>query len=423
MSDATYVEPVADPSASERQEYVSKRGRRILTALIIVLVILLLLAAALLYQLLKGPDAPSAEETGGVTWVRSIYGYGPDVSQMIEPASVSVGDGGTLWVTDGIRGRVLSFNGSTGDLVDVLEPANIASWEDELRYPSSIAVTPDGWIYVAESTYDRVRVYDPSGNLQQTLEVPSPLSVAANEEMAIIGAESGFAAYTRDGEIMGIIGTKGQEEDQFDKVNGVVLDEDNNAYIVDSFNNRISKYDGEGVRVWMVETGPPGNQAFGDRPHSEELAELKDQYPALLQVPMGATIDGTGRLIVIDMLDFSIAAFDREDGSFLGKWGTYGEADGLFMYPGDISYDAAYDWFVVADSGNNRVQVVRIPDSGGELEAPLRRALSGPLRACGFPLLVLLVILTIWALKRRRDRVQQEAAARDGELDRSGLPE
>ncbi|MDZ4181021.1 MAG: NHL repeat-containing protein [Coriobacteriia bacterium] len=421
MSDTSYVEPGLDQSASSQQEYVSKRGRRILTALIIVLLLLLLLAGALLYQLLRVPDAPSVEETEGITWIRSIYGYGPDISQMIEPAAVSVADGGTFWVTDGVRGRVLSFNGSTGSLEAILQPGNIASWEDELRYPSSVAVAPDGWVYVAESTYNRVRAYDQNGDLQQTLEVPSPLSVTANNEMVLIGAESGFAAYTRDGEIIGIVGTKGQEEDQFDKVNGVALDDDNNAYVVDSFNNRISKYDAEGFLLWMVETGPGGNQSFGARPHSEELKELEEQYPALMQVPMGATLDGSGRLVVIDMLDFSIAAFDTEDGSFLGKWGTYGEADGMFMYPADISYDAAYDWFVIADSGNNRVQVIRLPDSGGQIEAPLRRALSGPLRACGFPLLVLLIILTVWAVMRRRDRSKRDRAALPDQAASNGV--
>ena len=411
MADAAYLEPGLDPSGNAPQEHVSRRGRRSLTALIILLIILLLLATALLYQLLRGPDAPSVEDAGGVTWIRSIYGYGPDISQMIEPASVAVTDGGTFWVTDGVRGRVLSFNGSTGNLEEFLQPANLASSEDELRYPSSVAVAPDGWFYVAESTYDRVRVYDESGNLRQTLEVPGPLSVAANNEMALVGAGSGFAAYDRDGSIMGIIGTKGQGEDQFDNVNGVALDEEDNAYVVDSFNNRISKYDGEGFLLWMVETGPPGNQTFGQRPTPEELEELEEQYPPLMQVPMGATLDGSGRLVVVDMLDFSIAAFDTEDGSFLGKWGTYGEADGRFMYPADISYDAAYDWFVVADSGNNRVQVIRLPDSGGERDAPLRRALSGPLRACGFPLLLLLIILTIWVVMRRRDRSREDQAA------------
>lgn len=411
MADTQYVESDLDPSGSEPQEYVSRRGRRTLTALIILLIVLLLLATALLYQVLKGPESPSAEETDGVTWIRSIYGYGPDVSQMIEPASVAVTDGGTFWATDGIRGRVLSFNGSTGNLEAVLQPGNLASSDDELRYPSSVAVAPDGWLYVAESTYDRVRVYDENGDLRQTLEVPGPLSVAANDEMVLVGAGSGFAAYDRDGTLMGVIGTKGQGEDQFDNVNGVVLDEENNAYIVDSFNNRISKYDGEGFLLWMIETGSPGNEGFGQRPDSEELKELEERYPPMMQVPMGATIDGSDRLVVVDMLDFSIAAFDTEDGSFLGKWGTYGEVDGRFMYPADIAYDPEYDWFVVADSGNKRVQVIRLPDSGGEREAEFRRALSGPLRACGFPLLLLIIILTVWAVMRRRDRSRESEPA------------
>jgi DNA-binding beta-propeller fold protein YncE len=409
MTDKTYDEVLDGQLHEEEVEYVSKRGRRILTVLIIILILLLLLAAALLTQLLRGPTAPSTDELEGVTWIRSIYGYGPDVSQMIEPAAVAVDpEGGSLWVTDGIRSRLVKFNGSTGVLIEVFEPGNVESSEDMLRYPSSVAVAPDGWMYVAESTYDRVRAYDEDGNLRQTLDVPAPLSIAANDELLIIGAEAGFAAYDRDGNPLGIIGTPGQGEDEFDKVNGVALDSDNNAYVVDSFNNRIRKFDADGFPVWTIETGPPGNQGFGDMPDSGDLTERADQYPAFMQIPMGATIDGAGRLIVVDMFDFSIAAFDREDGSFLGKWGTFGQVDGKFMYPADISYDAAYDWFVVADSGNNRAQIIRLPGSGGDAEAALRRLLSGPLRACGFPLLVLLIILITWAVLRRRNRAAQE---------------
>jgi len=416
MTESTYDEVTAGQAAVEAEkEYVSKRGRRILTALIIILIIILLITTFLLTQLLRPAGIASQEELGGVTWVRSIYGYGPDISQMNEPASVAAAPGGEgLWVSDQIRQRLIKYDPS-GRLLEIFT----GDPDDEaiLAFPAKITVAPDGWIYVAEPTYDRVRAYDENGQVQYTIEVPSPMSVAANDEMFVIGAMAGFAAYTRDGELMGIVGTRGKGEDQFDAVNGVVLDEDNNAYIVDTFNNRISKYDEEGFLVWMVDTGPPGNQAGANQMSEEQIAENADQYPALMQVPMGATLDAAGRLLVIDLLDFSIAAFDTEDGSFIAKWGEHGDEDGKFMYAGDISYDPAHDWFVVSDSGNRRAQIIRLPDSGGGALSDARRLLSGPLRACGLPLLLLILMLIAWVVIRNRRKKNELAAADAGTGD------
>jgi len=399
----TYDEMVVDAPLPEEKEYVSRRGRRILTALIIILIIILLITTFLLTQLLRPAGIGSADDLGGVTWVRSIYGYGPDISQMVEPASVAIDPaGGELWLSDQVRFRLVKFDGSTGGFVDEM-PGDPTS-EESFTYPSNIEVAPDGWIYVAESTYNRVSVFDDTGAFVERIEIPSPLSVAANEDMVIIGAQAGFAAYDRDGELIGIIGTRGKAEDQFDMVNGVALDDDSNAYVVDSFNNRISKYDPEGFLLWMTETGRPGNESFGDQMNAEELAALADDFPAMMQVPMGATIDAAGRLVVIDLLDFSIAAFDTEDGSFLGKWGVYGEEDGKFAYPADIEYDPEFDWYVVADSGNRRAQIIRLPESGGDAASAARRLLAGPLRACCVPLVLLLIMLVAWVVLRNRKR-------------------
>lgn len=413
MSSTTFEAAPTDLAQERKGEYVSKRGRRLLGGLIIILIIILLLAVALVLQLLNPAGTSDDEELGGVIWIRSIYGYGPDVSQMIEPASVAVTPGGgDLWVTDQSRYRLVKFDGATGDFIAEFDGSTASG--DPIRYPSHVKIAPDGWMFVAESTYNTVRVYDESGALQQVVDVPSPLSLAVNDEMFVIGAQAGFSAYSRNGELLGIVGTRGQGEGQFDGVNGVALDDENNAYVVDSFNNRISKFDPEGFLVWEVLSGPPGNQAFGSMMDSGDLAEMADQYPALMQVPMGATIDAAGRLVVADLLDFTIAAFDTKDGSFLGKWGAYGREDGQLAYPADIQYDEGYDWYVVADSGNRRAQVIRLPGSGGSNEAAMRRLLGGPLRACALPLLALLILIALRVFLRLRRDKRQEAVLEGG---------
>jgi hypothetical protein len=109
--------------------------------------------------------------------------------------------------------------------------------------------------------------------------------------------------------------------------------------------------------------------------------------------------------------------FDPKDGKFIAKYGEYGPQDGQLIYPSSIDYDSQRDWFAVADSGNSRVQIVRIPDSSsqGGPAAGIRRALSGPLRACLVPLLLLLVLLILFVWRsRRRKKEQQLAQQNDG---------
>ena len=56
--------------------------------------------------------------------------------------------------------------------------------------------------------------------------------------------------------------------------------------------------------------------------------------------------------------------FSAEDGEFIAKYGAYGRDDGQFIFPSSIDYDPDRDWFAVADNGNSRVQIIRIPGSG-----------------------------------------------------------
>lgn len=404
------VEPRFDEEAPapEKTKVKSRRGRRLLVTAIILLLILLLITSVVLVGLMRPKGAPHAADLEGVTWIRSIYGFGTAPGEFVDPASAAIDPaGGTFWLADQSRFRAVRFD-ENARLLKVFEGDPDAGPEGKFDFPSRIAIAPDGWMYVVQSTYGNVKVYDENGKFQHVLSVPSPSSIAVSDDMVVVGAVSGFVAFDRAGQLIGFVGERGIGEDQFDTVNGVALDKGDNAYIVDSFNNRISKYNKEGDRLWIVETGPPANRA-GSNMGGTATEENQSKYPAMLQVPMGATIDGAGRLIVIDLLDFSISAFNTEDGTFLGKWGTFGSEDGKFFYPADIDYDPALDWFIVSDSGNQRAQIIRLPDSGGTIQSAARRLLAGPLRACCFPLILILILLVSWVVLRNRKR-RREAA-------------
>jgi hypothetical protein len=134
MSESVHEELIAESADKGPGEYVSRRGRRMLAALIVILIIILLLTTLLLTQLLRPAGVPDQGDLGGVTWIRSIYGYGPDVSQMIEPSSAAVArEAGQIWVTDQVRFRLLKFDAGNGNLLQEL--AGDATRDDTVPYP------------------------------------------------------------------------------------------------------------------------------------------------------------------------------------------------------------------------------------------------------------------------------------------------
>jgi len=397
---ATPVEP-AKPTKS-------RRGRRILGLVLIVLLLLLAAAAYLFIRLTATPGDRSGVDTGGLEWVRSIYGMSdaPADQLTLAQAAVTAPDG-SIWVTDANHQSLMNFTADGRYQRTYKGPA-----DTPLFSPSRFAIDADGTFYIAETTLDSVRVLDSDGQESGSFGIPQPVSVAVAGDRVVVGSVSGFAILDRTGKPLQIIGSRGKGDQQFDYVHGVAIGANGNVYVADSFNNRLSAYDRNGKRLWIVRTGKPANSAEFDAKAGLTVEEAKNQQlkgEDALQLPLGMTIDGAGRVVVIDMFDSTLAVFDPADGKLIGKYGEIGAEDGQFFYPASVTYNAAHDWFTVADQLNNRVQIIRLPGSaaGNGAVAGIRRAFTGPLRACIFPFLLIVLATIAWlvyrAVRKRRE--------------------
>lgn len=410
----TQTPAVAADSGQGSEKYKSRRGRRLFILLLLLLLTLLGFASYFLLRLITPAGAPSqGDDLAGITWVRSIYGFSDAPEDQFNLVQSAVpGPDGSVWINDGDRRSIFQFT-PEGEFV-----REEAGPEDNpLSIPGRVAFGPDGLMYVTERQNDLVRVLDPNGNDAGSFGIPSPFSIDVGEDRIAVGTRFGFAILDKEGAPIKVIGAMGKGEDEFDYVHGIAIGDNGNVYVVDSFNNRLSAYDSEGNRLWIVRTGLPTNQA---EVVDGKLKIQSDAKPELaeadqLQLPMGLTIDGAGRLVVIDMFECALAVFDAEDGSFIGKYGEFGAEDGKFLYPTSLAYDAERDWFTIADNMNSRAQIVRIPGSAGgnDAAAAVNRALSGPLRACLFPLLLLVLIIIVWlaarAIRKRRRASETDA--------------
>ncbi len=124
-----------------------------------------------------------------------------------------------------------------------------------------MAVGPDGLLYVCETALDTVRVLRPDGTDAGSFGIPQPVSVAVSEDRIAVGSVYGFAILDKSGKPIKVFGSRGKGEDQFDYVHGIAFDAGGNVYVADSYNNRLSAYDRNGKRLWIIRTGAPANSA------------------------------------------------------------------------------------------------------------------------------------------------------------------
>ncbi len=420
MSDASPVPPTDSPAGTVKHS----RARRAMAFLMIILFLLLGLSSYLLYNAMHAPTTKSADgqpiDTAGVEWVRSIYGTSDRREDLFgQTQGATPGDDGTIWVTDVKNRSSVTRFAPDGSYLGALESA-VAS--DPISMPSRVAVGPDGRVYICETPSDRIHVLNLDGTDGGSFSVPQPVSVAVSEDRIAVGAVSGFAVLDKNGKILGVNGTRGKGPDQFDYVHGIAFGPDGSIYVADSYNNRLSAYEPNGKRRWMIRTGAPANSAemtnnmLTSKVPSDTVLKGSD----VLQLPLGLTVDGAGRVVVVDMYECALAVFDPKDGSFIGKYGDVGAEDGQFFYPVSVGYDSTRDWFTVADAFNRRVQIVRIPGSSrgvGGATAAVGRALAGPQRACLLPLLLLLIatvaFVISWFVRRKRALNEPETQTPD----------
>ena len=393
-----------------------RRTRRTLIVALIVLIILLLITSYSALRIFQPVGkVASTEEAKGITWIRSIYGWGKAADQQFwGPGGVAIGPDGTIWATTQAQNRVVGFNpdGSFNAML-YQGPQGDARYPNALAYPDAVAVDNAGQIYIADSVRSTVWVMTRDNRIVRSIYVPTPYSVAVSDDRLVVGSASGFVILTPEGQVIKVLGKQGKGIDEFSAVRGVAIAKDGTIFAVDQYNNRVSAYDHGGTRKWIIFTGSPGNT----KSVASSIVATTSSAAANMQIPAGMTIDAANRLVIADPFGFDFTLLDPRNGRLIAKYGAAGTIDGQFVYPSDISYDPARDWFAVADTQNARLQIVRLPDSGGSNTSEVNRELAGPLRACIFPLaLLILAILAgiIYRVMNRKKKKKRDEEAEPG---------
>jgi DNA-binding beta-propeller fold protein YncE len=206
------------------------------------------------------------------------------------PLSLAVAPNGDLYVADAYNCRIEHFTGSGG----YLSSFGTCGWgQRQLKQPAGIALSPDGQtIYVADRGANRISVFTASGTF-----------------VANWGRQGGN-------------GSAGGGTGWFNFPESDAVLPDGNVVVDDRGNDRLEVLDPNGH--WLRTIGGPGSS------------------PGLFNDPLVVRTTSQGEILVGDQ-EGRVQVFD-EDGTPLYQWGSTGTTLGQLYTPNGIAVDGSVVW-------------------------------------------------------------------------------
>lgn len=189
-----------------------------------------------------------------------------------------------------------------------------------LSNPVDVATADDGTIYVADNQRDAVLVYDASERYRQTISHKGlkPVGLAVHGDRLYVcnlTAQMVEIMDRRTGEVLGTIGSVGDEDGQFRVPLGIDTDAEGNVYVSDMMRCRVQKFSPEGKLLSAMGT-------LGD-------------YAGSFARPKQLSVDAEGIVYVVDAAFQNVQMFDGEH-QLLMSFGAAGEFPGAMNLPAGI---------------------------------------------------------------------------------------
>jgi sugar lactone lactonase YvrE len=237
-----------------------------------------------------------------------------------------------------------------------------------LSNPATIAVGPDGSLYIAESNSHRIRCVDTAGIIttvagdgwegrsgegrhrgdgglatKASLDQPRGLAVSASGELYIADTfNHRVRKVDREGVITTVAGSGPSGDDRggysgdggpatLARLNcpyGIALDSDDSFYITDLANHCVRKVDAAGIITTIVGSGPTADNKGGYGGDGGPAAQAR------LNKPSGVALGHDGSLYIADILNHRVRKVDSA-GIISTVAGHGATGEGLGQYAGD----------------------------------------------------------------------------------------
>lgn len=193
---------------------------------------------------------------------------------LIKPFGI-VSDGtSTVYVTDLINGRLISFDFESGQVVNNL-------YSHVLERPLGLDIDKSGRLYVADGSKRRIVVFEKPGNLPRFIQkdrvLENPAYVKVNNKLSRIYVSDGRAnkihIFTTEGLHIASFGSKGTSDGQLWAPQGLALDNEDRLYVADMLNSRIQVFDKDGA--FLFSFGRSGS-GYWDFENPKDIALASD---------------------------------------------------------------------------------------------------------------------------------------------------
>ncbi|MHB1155655.1 MAG: 6-bladed beta-propeller [Phycisphaerales bacterium] len=158
-----------------------------------------------------------------------------------------------LFVTDAGLHQLLIL-APDGTLMAKLGQRGPAPIPANFNFPTSVAISPDGTIYVCDALNFRIQVFNPDltfarafgtkGDVPGSFSQPKALATDSDGHLYVI--DSHFEAveiFDPQGRVLLSFGEEGRAPGQFWLPTGIFIDAHNRIYIADSYNRRVQVFD------------------------------------------------------------------------------------------------------------------------------------------------------------------------------------
>ena len=256
-----------------------------------------------------------------------------------------------IYITDSGNGRILVY---THDFYPLLTIGK----QDRIEAPLGIAIDPEGYLFIAQSTgaehkKGRISVLNPCLRWKKDIFFQGfegadnfrPINIALNKAgMLYVAGNSycGAVVLNNDGtfsHLLTTIDSLGKGEKQKATICDVEIDSSGRIYLLSEDMGRIYVYDNQ--ENFLFKFGKKGGGS------------------GKLSRPRGLAVDSLNKKVyVIDYMRHTANVYSTK-GQFLFEFGGKGWGRGWFQYPCDINVDT-YGNVLVADTFNHRVQVLNL---------------------------------------------------------------
>jgi sugar lactone lactonase YvrE len=254
-------------------------------------------------------------------------------SQLYAPQGVAVTGNGYIYVADGMNNRIrlITPSGIISTIAGGDDPGNTGdngpATDAMLNGPAGVATDNQGNLYIADKYNNRVRKIAPNGNIS---------AFAGTSEKGYSGNGGPATNAQLDGPV------------------GLTVDSVGNVFIADAGNHCIRKVTQAGKISTIAGSGVAGY--FGDGGNATN---------AQLNTPSGVAVDTAGNVYIADAWNYRIrkvtpsGTISTVVGTGVAGYGGDGNDDtlGLLNLPTGVAVDRTGNLFI-ADQGNNRIRIV-----------------------------------------------------------------